>query len=281
MADIDVVIIDPGGYRFDQLLDNYMAMRALVPLLVARLGLPEELKYQLIPRATGRAMQLTDTLASIGAASGAEIDLKPFRDDAFARILDGLYKEAEKYVVQQLWAEAKKILDLLFRLEPEHPDPERLRNKVEVNIGVTSPPPPSQPGTQPQTTTPAQTSSVGCWVIVLIVAFVVVFVWKPWNASNSNSNRQRQTKGSFTAELVPAGDSYYFKVTARSGENIEVTVRGSDGFPNSSAGERGDFAGSGSLTTDVIPKGKPGVEDTITVRSRDSGEVQIFTFRFQ
>ena len=280
MADIDVVIIDPGGYRFQQRLDNYMAMRALVPLLVSRLGLPTELKYQLIPKATGRAMQLTDTLAGIGAQPGAEIQLKPLRDDVFAKLLDDLYKKAEKYVADKLWELAKQKLEALFRLDPGHGDPKGLKQTVEAHAGVVSGTPPvPAPQAQPSTSSSAQSSSVGCLVIVALAVVVVLFVWKPWNASNSNSNR-KQTKGSFTAELVPAGNSDYFRVTAKSGENIEVTVRGTDGFPTASAGEVGDFTGSGSLSTSVIPPGAPGVVDTITVRSRDTGEQQQFTFRF-
>jgi len=274
MAEIDVVIIDPGSYRFHQLLDNYMAMRALVPLLVTRLGLPEELKYQLIPKATGRPMQLTDTLAGIGARPGAEIELKPVRDDAFARILDDLYKEAEKYVAEQLWHLAKQKLDAVFRLDPRHPDPKELKQTIDVHIQVTPGAPPIPPQTQSPAPASAPASSAGCWVIFVVVVVVVLFVWKPWNASNSNSNKQKQTKGSFTAEMVPSSGSYYFIVTAKTPQRIQVSVQGTDGYQAS-------FQGNGSVRTDTIPKGESGVEDTITVESLNTGEKQTLSFRFQ
>ena len=139
MPDINVVIVDPGGYRFEQLLDSYMAMRALVPLLVQRLGLPDELTYQLIPRATGEPMQVTDTLSSIGASPGAEIDLRPVRDDVFVRIVEGLRKKAEGYVVDRLWALAKEKLDALFRIDPENREAKQLQSQLAIHIDVSAP----------------------------------------------------------------------------------------------------------------------------------------------
>lgn len=286
MADINVVIIDPGGYRFDQLLDRYMAIRALVPLLVARLGLPDELKYQLIPRATGVPMQVTDTLASISAGEGSEIDLRPVRDDVFARLIAGLRKKAEGYVVDRLWALAKEQLDRLLRIDPENREAQQMQSQIAIHIDViasTDPPifpnaAPSVSATAPAQATPTvQASNAGCWVLVAIIA-VGAIVWYNWSGKTDTNN---QTKGSFTVRLVPSGNSYYFNVTAKGGERISVSVRGTDGFPSTAHGQVGDFEGSGSLSTPVIPRGKAGVVDTITVRSFTTGETQVFTFRFE
>lgn len=84
----------------------------------------------------------------------------------------------------------------------------------------------------------------------------------------------RQKKGSFTAEIVRSGDSYYFKVIAKQGEEIQAYIRGTDGYNPS-------FQGVGKLTTDKIPKGESGVSDTIHVKNLKTGEEQSFTFHFQ
>lgn len=284
MADINVVVIDPGGYRFDQLLDSYMAMRALVPMLVKRLGLPDELKYQMIPRATGVPMQVTDTLASIGAAPWSEIDLRPVHDDVFARIVEGLRKKAEGYVVDQLWAPAKEKLDALLRIDPENREAKQLQSQIAIHIDVSAPSsPPIFPDAGSQSsaasTQPAASQASGAGCLLVIAAIVVgVIVYNKWPDKTNNAN---QTKGSFTVSQVRSGDSYYFTVTGKSGDRISVSVRGTDGFPRAALNEVGDFEGTGSLNTPVIPRGQPGVRDTITVRSLATGETREFTFQFR
>lgn len=279
MSDINVVIVDPGGYRFNQLLDSYMAMRALVPLLVARLGLPDELKYQLIPRATGRPMNVTDTLAGIGVSPGSEIDLRPVRDDAFGRIVEGLRKKAEGYVVDQLWAPAKEQLDKLFRIDPENREAQQLQSQIAIHIDITAPSSPAifpaagSPSTAASTGQPAtaQTTSAGCWIVMAIIV-VGIIVYNKWPEKTNNYN---QTQGSFNVKLIPTDKSYYFTVAGKSGDRISVTVRGTDTFA-------ADFQGVGSLrTTEIPPAKQSGVRDTITVRSMDTGEVQVFTFDFR
>lgn len=200
MPNINVVIVDPGGYRFDQLLDSYTAMRALVPLLVQRLGLPDELKYQLIPRATGEPMQVTDTLSSIGASPGSEIDLRPVRDDVFARIVEGLRKKAEGYIVDQLWALAKGKLDALLRIDPENREAKQLQSQIAIHIDISAPSSPpvftdvgSQPGAASagQTASATQASKAGCWVVIAIV--VVIVAYNKWPEKKTNSNRPTES----------------------------------------------------------------------------------------
>jgi hypothetical protein len=51
MAEIAVVIIEPGDRRSAQLLDNNRPVRELLSLLLERLRLPKNVNYHLIPAA--------------------------------------------------------------------------------------------------------------------------------------------------------------------------------------------------------------------------------------
>src|SRR5947208_3369406 len=98
MADIAIMVIDPGNNRFAQLVDHNLPVRHLIPQLVARLGLPRELNYQLILAGARQGLRIDYSLASSGVQAGAQVYLIPARDKVFDLVLNRLYDEAKKYV---------------------------------------------------------------------------------------------------------------------------------------------------------------------------------------
>lgn len=77
MAKIKTVIIDPGGDRHEQLLDDDLPIQIWLPPLVQRLGLQEKLNYQLIHVASGQALGVEGSLAQAGVGTGDELRLQP------------------------------------------------------------------------------------------------------------------------------------------------------------------------------------------------------------
>lgn len=143
MAEIAVVVIDPGKNRWAQLVDNEQRVRDLVPALVNALDLPGKLNYQLIHVVTSAILGPSDTLASAGVAPGGELLLKPVRDRLLKMILDKLYDEAKGYAKDQLWDMAKDKLGELARLDPEHPDPVGLKEAIQ-SLSPGAPPAPTK-----------------------------------------------------------------------------------------------------------------------------------------
>lgn len=132
MSEIAVVIIDPGDKRSAQLVDDEQHIGDLIRLLLERLDLPQDLNYRLIPLAHGKALKDRQTLSRAGVSPGDELQLSLLRDGLFRKLRDQLYKKAAEYVRDKLWEKAIAELEQLFRLDPNHPDPQDLRTAVKT-----------------------------------------------------------------------------------------------------------------------------------------------------
>lgn len=122
MAEIAVLVIDPGSRKHAQLIEANRPVRDLIPVLVRRLRMPDDLNYQIIPAATGRAVPVNFTPTQAGIVAGSEVQLSPVQDDVFDAILRRIYKEAKNYVRDRLWDLAREKLEELHRVDPQYPD---------------------------------------------------------------------------------------------------------------------------------------------------------------
>ena len=89
----------------------------------------------------------------------------------------------------------------------------------------------------------------------------------------SGTQGQTQTAGSFTAQVIPSGSSYFIKVTGKPTNNLTAAVHGTDGYTTS-------FSGVGTITSSIIPAGAPGVVDSVVCNDKDTGETATFSFKF-
>jgi hypothetical protein len=144
MAQIAVTILDPSNNRSAHLVETRLPLRELIPLLVARLKLPERATYQLFRLGSENALPADKTLAESGVPAGAELQLKPVRNQILKAILDKLYEEAQGYVEEQAWELAKAKLEELFRLDPAYPDPLALERAVGSQVGSLRSVPPAE-----------------------------------------------------------------------------------------------------------------------------------------
>ncbi len=189
MADIAVMVIDPGGNRFAQLVDDQLPVRTLIPALVGRLGLPPELNYLIVPAGHSRGLPVANSLAQSGIAAGAQLYLVPARDTVFDQVMKKLYEEARDYAKKKLWEYARQRLELIFRTEPEYPDPAGLTRTVPgaptpgppfgLPTGAPAPAPPA--AARPTGAEAGAESSAGCFVVLIVVGVIAAAVyWKPW-----------------------------------------------------------------------------------------------------
>jgi hypothetical protein len=132
MAEKAFLIISPGNRRSAQLLEDQALIREILPILTARLDLPERLNYRLIPGATGKPLRLEDTLAKAQLSAGAELILQPVRDTLFNKLLQFLYDEAKSYLKGKAIDMAEEKMKEILRLDPEFPDPEGLRTLLKI-----------------------------------------------------------------------------------------------------------------------------------------------------
>ncbi|MCH7639118.1 MAG: hypothetical protein IH855_06605 [Bacteroidetes bacterium] len=133
MESIAVKVLDPAGQHWAQLLDPTQKVRRLLPLLVERLGLPDDLKYELVPEGASKALSMRSTLLEAGVVAGASLVLRPIRDGFLSAFLDNLYREAVSFGLEQGWDKVKAHLDTIYRLDPNYPDKRQLRKKVGID----------------------------------------------------------------------------------------------------------------------------------------------------
>jgi hypothetical protein len=134
MAEIAVTILDPSNNRSAHLVETRLPVRELIPPIVARLKLPERATYQLFPLGSDNALPAERTLVESGVPAGAELQLRPVRNQILKAILDKLYEEAEGYVQEQAWELAKEKLEALLQLDPTYPDPLGLEPAVAAQV---------------------------------------------------------------------------------------------------------------------------------------------------
>jgi hypothetical protein len=132
--EIAMTVIEPGGRRWAQLLNVYWSLGDLLPLIISRLDLPDRVNYELHHVRSGRILKQGDSLSSAGIPAGEELQIKPVRNKLLTDLLDALYGEAVGYVAKQLWGQAESRLETLFRLEPDYPDPQGLRQAVATRV---------------------------------------------------------------------------------------------------------------------------------------------------
>lgn len=181
MTTIAVSIIDPSGRLWAQLLDNGRLVREVIFMLVERMKMPDELNYQLTPAATGQPLKENITLRQAGVRAGAELELKPVHDRLLKILLDELYGQAKDYVKDQLWELAKKKLGEIYRLDPNYPDPSRLKEAVNAifpgwSESVAGGQRPPMRARQQSPTRPRSSSNVTCCLVGALVAGGVAIV---------------------------------------------------------------------------------------------------------
>src|SRR4051812_29649350 len=134
MAQIAVTILDPSNKRSAQLVETRLPIRDLIPPIVKLLELPSQATYQLYLLGNEAALPADKTLAESGIPAGAELQLKPVRNQILKAILEKLYDEAKGYVEDQAWDMAKAKLEALFALDPYYPDPLTLEKAVASHV---------------------------------------------------------------------------------------------------------------------------------------------------
>src|SRR3954463_5734705 len=117
MAQIAVTILDPSNKRSAHLVEARLPVRDVIPPIVSQLRLPEQATYQLLPLGNESALPAEKSLAEIGVPAGAELQIKPVRNQILKAILEKLYDEAKAYVEDQAWDLAKAKLESLFTLD--------------------------------------------------------------------------------------------------------------------------------------------------------------------
>jgi hypothetical protein len=136
MAQIAVTIIDPSNNRSAHLVETQIAVREVIPPVVKRLKLPERASYQLFPVGSENALPADRTLAENFVPAGAELALRPVRNQILKAILDKLYEDAQGYIEEQAWELAKEKLQEVFRLDPNYPDVRGLERVVAAQAGA-------------------------------------------------------------------------------------------------------------------------------------------------
>jgi hypothetical protein len=130
MAQIAVTILDPSNRRSAHLVETQLAVKALIPPIVAQLKMPQQAGYNLFLPGQENALPPEQTLAQLGVPAGAELVLRPVRNALLRAILAKLYDEARNYVEEQAWESAKAKLEELRRLDPAYADPDGLAETI-------------------------------------------------------------------------------------------------------------------------------------------------------
>ena len=148
MADAAYTVVDPGGKRWAQLLDQTLPIRQLVPALCQRLDLPSELQYRLTYLAEERTLKVHETLAAARVPAGSELQLAPVRNALLRKLLDKLYEEARDHVLEELWDRAAAKWAEIRRLDENYPDPLDLQRRIKLRRAA--PIQPLQPSASPR-----------------------------------------------------------------------------------------------------------------------------------
>jgi hypothetical protein len=172
MREIAFSIIDLHGKHWAQLLDVDRPVKHLIPVLVDQLGLPRELNYVLVPR--GAEFPLNDyfSLAQLYVPAGAELFLRPLRDQLLKMLLDKLYDEVKDNIKDQVIDQAKDKLMKILDLDPAYPDPLGLKQRL---LGISPQLPIQKEGTPRQFRPTPKKSPVG-WIIAGVLGGGAVLV---------------------------------------------------------------------------------------------------------
>jgi hypothetical protein len=141
MREVPFSIVDTHGKRWAQMLDVDQQIKLFLPKLAETLGLPRELNYVLVPKGADLPLDARRTLADHRVPPGAELFLRPLRDQVLKMFLDQLYDQAKDYAKDKLIDLAKDKLKQILDLDPAYPDPLRLKEQLLVSAAR----PPVQP----------------------------------------------------------------------------------------------------------------------------------------
>lgn len=224
MAEITVVVIDPGMDHFPQKVPDSIRVRDLIPIMVTRLRLPGELSYLLVPSWSEEALDPDQSLAGNGVGTGARLKLVPARDGFFAAFLRKLYHEARTKVRDELWEQARRRVELIARLDPYFPDTARLIDILRSRGAALPLPEAAPPRKSPSRTeapkdrtsysgakavkaakAPSASGLAGTFAAVLVVSGVAAAAhYKPWEQVDWNQFKP-QTQVVQAQQTPPTG----------------------------------------------------------------------------
>ena len=144
MAQIAITIVDSKNNRSAHLVDTLSVVRDLIPPIITSLKWPRGASYQLFPIGSDSALPADKTLVQLGIPAGAELLIRPIRNQVLKVILEKLYEEAQGYVEDQAWEFAKAKLEMLLLLDPLYPDPSGLQEAVAAHFAALSSVPPTE-----------------------------------------------------------------------------------------------------------------------------------------
>jgi hypothetical protein len=161
MRQIAFSILDVQNKRYALLLDVDSPVKTLIPGLVDYLGMPRELNYVLVPEGAEFPLNDNFSLAQLYVPGGAELHLRPLRDQLLKMFLDKLYDEIKGNIQDQLVDLAKDKLKKILGLDPYYPDPLGYKESL---LGI-SPQPAYPQGTGPARLPPVPKKSPVGWII--------------------------------------------------------------------------------------------------------------------
>jgi len=181
MREVAFSIFDVHGKRWAQLLDVDHPVKQLIPSLVDQLGMPRELNYVLVPRGAEFPLNENFSLAQLRVPAGAELFLRPLRDQVLKMLLDKLYDEVKDNIKDQLIDLAKDKLKKILDLDPAYPDPLGLRQSL---LGMPPQMPVQKEAVSRQFQPKPKKSPVGCIIagvlgggaLLLVGGIVVVYL---------------------------------------------------------------------------------------------------------
>jgi hypothetical protein len=161
MREIAFSIIDLHGKRWALLLDVDYPLKNIIPGLVEYLGMPRGLNYVLVPQGAEFPLNDNFSLAQLYVPAGAEIFLRPLRDQILKMLLDKLYDEIKDNIKDQFVDQAKDKLMRILDLDPYYPDPLGFKERL---LGI-SPQQPFQKESGPAQFQPIPKKSPVGWII--------------------------------------------------------------------------------------------------------------------
>jgi hypothetical protein len=141
MREVAFSVIDLNQKAWARLLDVDQPIHLLLPNLVQALGMPTELNYVIIPKGMDQPLDAKYSLSQYRIPGGAELHLRPLRDQVLKWFLDKLYDEIKDEIKGQLIDAAKTKLKQILNLDPNYPDPLQFKDYL---FGTTPQLPPQQ-----------------------------------------------------------------------------------------------------------------------------------------
>jgi hypothetical protein len=123
-------VIDLNNKAWPLLLDVDRPVQHLLPGLVDSTGMPRQLNYVLVPKGMEQALDGKYSLAQYRIPGGAQLYLRPLRDELLKQLLDKLYDEVKDEIKSQLFDAAKEKLKQILNIDPSFPDLFKLKDQL-------------------------------------------------------------------------------------------------------------------------------------------------------